>query len=66
MVSELKLGSVEFGRIWQVMCSSAVILEAETKTVINSIIVIGIKTPLNIASIALQDKRESVYNKLNK
>ena len=42
------------------------ILEVETKTVINSITVIGIKTLLNIASITLQDKRESIYNKLSK
>ena len=42
------------------------ILEAETEIVINSITVTGIKTLLNITSIALQDKRESVYNKLSK
>ena len=28
--------------------------------------VAGIKTPLDTASIALQDKRESVYSKLSK
>ena len=42
------------------------ILEAETEIVIDSITVIGIKTPLNIASIALQNERESVYSKLSK
>ena len=42
------------------------ISEAETKTAIDNITVASIKTPLNTASIALQDKRESVYNKLNK
>ena len=42
------------------------ILEAETETAINSIIVAGIETLLDIASITLQDKRESVYNELNK
>ena len=41
-------------------------LEAETETAINSIIVVNIKTLLDIASITLQNKRESIYNKLNK
>ena len=42
------------------------ILKVETKTAINSIMVAGIKTPLDTASITLQNKRESIYNKLNK
>ena len=42
------------------------ILEVKTKTVIDSITVMGIKTPLNMASITSQDKRESVYNELSK
>ena len=42
------------------------ILEVKTKIIINSITVVGIKIPLNMASIALQDKRESIYSKLNK
>ena len=42
------------------------ILKAETKTAINSITVAGIKTLLNTASITLQNKRESIYNKPNK
>ena len=41
------------------------ILKIETETAIDSIIVAGIKTPLNIASIASQDKRENIYNKLS-
>ena len=41
-------------------------LEAETETAINSIIVIGIKTPLNTTSITLQNKRESIYSKPSK
>ena len=42
------------------------ILKAETETVIDSITVANIKTSLNMASITLQDKRESVYNKPSK
>ena len=42
------------------------ILKAETETVINSITVVGIKTPLDMAFIALQDKRESIYSKPSK
>ena len=42
------------------------ILEAETETAINSIIVVSIKTLLDTAFITLQDKRESIYNKLSK
>ena len=42
------------------------ILEVKTKIIINSITVAGIKTLLNIASIVLQNKRESVYNELSK
>ena len=42
------------------------ILKAKTKTVIDSMIIAGIETPLNTASITLQDKRESVYSKLSK
>ena len=41
------------------------ILKAETETAIDSIIVASIKTLLDIASITLQDKRESIYNKLS-
>ena len=37
-----------------------------TKIATDSITVVNIKTPLNTASIALQDKRESIYNKLSK
>ena len=42
------------------------ILKVKTKTAIDSITVVGIKTLLNTASIASQDKRESIYNKLSK
>ena len=42
------------------------ISETETETAINSIIVVGIKTPLNMAFIASWDKRESVYSELSK
>ena len=42
------------------------ILKAETKTAIDSITVISIKTLLDTASITLQDKKESVYSELNK
>ena len=42
------------------------ILEVETKTAIDSITVAGIEILLDIAFIALQDERESVYSKLNK
>ena len=42
------------------------ILKAETETATDSITVTSIKTPLNIASITSQNKRESVYNKLSK
>ena len=42
------------------------ILEAETKTATDSITVADIKTLLNTASIALQNERESIYNKPNK
>ena len=41
-------------------------LEVETETAIDSIIVVNIETLLDTASIALQDKRESVYSKLSK
>ena len=41
-------------------------LKVKTEIAIDSITVTGIKTLLDIASITLQDKRESVYNKLNK
>ena len=41
-------------------------LKVETETAIDSITVAGIETLLNIASITLQDKRESVYSKLSK
>ena len=42
------------------------ILKAKTEIAIDSITVAGIKTPLNIASIALQNKKESIYSKPNK
>ena len=42
------------------------ILEAETETAIDSITVAGIKILLNTASIALQNKKESIYSKLSK
>ena len=42
------------------------ILKVETETVIDSITVAGIKTPLNTAFIALWDERESVYSESSK
>ena len=42
------------------------ISEIETKTATDSITVINIKTPLDIASITSRDKRESVYNELSR
>ena len=41
------------------------ILEVETETVIDSITVAGIETLLDMASITLQDERESIYSKLS-
>ena len=41
------------------------ILKIKINTAIDSIIIVGIETPLNIISIILQDERESIYNKLN-
>ena len=42
------------------------VLEAETDTAIDSIMVADIETLLNIISIALRDKRESIYSKLSR
>ena len=42
------------------------ILEVETDTAIDSITVVGIKTLLNTVSIALRDKEETIYSKLNR
>ena len=42
------------------------ILKAEINIVTDSITIAGIETPLNIISITLQDKKESIYSKLNK
>ena len=39
------------------------ISEAKTKTAIDSIIVAGIETPLDTASITSRDERESIYSK---
>ena len=42
------------------------ILKAEINIAIDSITIAGIETPLNIVFIALQNKRENIYNKLNR
>ena len=42
------------------------ILKVKINITINSIIIAGIEAPLNIISIALQNKRESIYSKLSR
>ena len=41
-------------------------LKIEIDTAIDSITIAGTETLLNIIFIALQDKRESIYSKLNR
>ena len=41
-------------------------IEAEIDTATDSMMIAGIETPLDIISIALRDKRESIYSELNK
>ena len=42
------------------------ILKIEINTATDSIIIAGIKTLLNIISITLRDKMESIYSKLSR
>ena len=42
------------------------ILKAKINTTIDSVIIAGTETPLNIVFITSRDKRESIYSKLSK